>query len=300
MRVLGVGRCTMDYLGVVRRFAEADFKLEFQQFSTQGGGAAATAMVTLARWGVETKFVGKVGDDVRGDEIVGTLVGEGIDTSSMVVCPDCVSQLSFIVVETASRHKQTYFTEGNVPELSVEEVDVSLLDGIGLLHVDGSASRAQSKLMRAARERDITTVLDAEEITSEISELVALADYLVCSERFASQFTGEGSLEAMCLALIDRGPLAVVVTLGDEGSVAMRRETRSLIRVPAHDVEVLDTTGAGDVFHGAFIYGVMQAWPLERTVAFANVAGAIACTGLGGRSKIAGLGELEELGAGLA
>lgn len=295
MRILGVGLCTMDHLGVVERFAERDFKVELDQFSLQGGGAAATAMVILARLGMETSFIGKVGDDSRGRDIVATLSGEGVDTQHVIYQEGGVSQSSFIVVEANSGHKQTYFTRGDIEPLSADEVALEVLDGVDILHVDGSAPNAQLALLEAARERGITTVLDAERVDGRIGELVHHSDYLVASERFASQFTGEGALEAMCRALLEHGLEAAVVTLGDEGSVAMRRADAKLVRAPAHDVKVFDTTGAGDVFHGAFLYGIANAWPLERAVRFANIAGALACTVLGGRSVELDLEELEAM-----
>ena len=293
MRILGVGHCTMDHLGVVERFAEPDFKLELDQFSLQGGGAAATAMVALARWGVETSFLGKVGDDGRGRWITQTLSAEGVDTAGLVVQADGISQASFIIVESASGHKKTYYTHGNIDPLTPKEVSVEALEGVDVLHVDGSAPAAQLKLMKAARERGTTTVLDAERVDGRVDALVGYSDYMVSSERFASQFTGEGAIEAMCRALLERGPQVAVVTLGDEGSAAMRRGEDRLIREPAYAVHELDTTGAGDIFHGGFLYGIVQGWELARTVRFANVAASLACTGLGGRSVIASVDEIE-------
>lgn len=284
MRILGVGYCTMDHLGVVERFAEPDFKLEFEQFSVQGGGSAATAMVALARLGMDVTFVGKVGDDSAGRDIVSTLKGEGISTEYVIYQKGGISQSSYIIVEATTGRKQTYFTRGTIEPLTPAEVSSDLLDGVDILHVDATSPAAQLKLMREARERGITVVLDNEQPNPHSGELVASCDLLVASERFASQFTGEGALEAMCRALLERGPSTVVVTLGDEGSVAMRRDEGVLHRRQAHPVEVLDTTGAGDVFHGAFIYGVAHGWPLDKSVAFANVAAGEACRTLGGRS----------------
>jgi sugar/nucleoside kinase (ribokinase family) len=277
----------LDYIGVVDRFVESDVKKEFAQFSTQGGGAAATAMVTLSRWGVDTAFIGKVGSDQRGDEIERTLAEEGIDTSAMVHQPDAVSQMSFIVVESTSGRKHTYMTVGSVEPLSRDEVDPDVLDGVDLLLCDSTHSEVELSLMKAANERGITVILDASEMTSDIRETVAHSDYLVASERFASQFAGVGELESLCHALLERGPSVAIVTLGNEGSVAMSVDDRELIRADAYeDVRVIDTTGAGDVYHGAIIYGVLQGWELAKTVRFANTAAGLSCTGIGGRSAI--------------
>ena len=242
-------------------------------------------MVILARFGVDAAFLGKVGDDATGELIVQTLTMEGVDTSAMVYEEGGISQSCYTIVESSTGRKKTYFTRGTVSPPTPADFHEDVLDGVDLLHIDGSAPAAQLKLMRAARERGIPTVLDAELPDETIAPLVSYCDTLVASERFASQFTGEGALEAMCRALLERGPQTVVVTLGDEGSVAMRREDNIMIRCVAHPVEVFDTTGAGDVFHGAFIYGVVQRWELERAVKFANIAAGMCCATLGGRSS---------------
>ena len=147
MRVLGVGHCTLDFIGVVDRFVEPDFKKEFTQFSTQGGGAAATAVVALSRWGVETGFVGKVGSDPRGDEIERTLAQEGVDTRGLVHQPEAVSQMSFIVVEQASGRKNTYMTGGSVAPLRSDEVDLGVLDGATVLLCDSTHPEAELRLV---------------------------------------------------------------------------------------------------------------------------------------------------------
>jgi sugar/nucleoside kinase (ribokinase family) len=285
MRVLGIGHCTLDHIGGVDRFAEPDFKKELMQFSTQGGGSTATALVALSRWGVETAFIGKTGDDSRGSEIVRTMAEEGVDTSHMIQQPGAVSQLSFIIAEASGR-KQSYTTEGNVADLDPGEFDIDeVLEGIDILLADGTHVPAELQLMRAARERGIKVVLDASVLRDGIGEAVAACDFLVASERFASQFAGIGQLESLCEALLQKGPSTVCVTLGNEGAVAMV-EGQAMHRRDSFPVDVVDTTGAGDVFHGAVIYGISQDWQLPRWLDFASVAAGLSCRGIGGRSAI--------------
>lgn len=292
MRVLGLGHCTLDQIALVDRFPEPDFKKNMLQFSVQGGGSAATAMVALARWGVETAFVGKVGADDRGKQIIRTIADDGVDAENMIVEEGAISQLSFIVVEAGTGRKQTFVTAGSVAPLSAREVDESWLDGIELLLVDGTHIEAELKLMHAARERGVKVVLDASHNDRQIRELVAYCDYLVASERFASQFAGVGQLESLCHALLEKGPSVVIVTLGDEGCVAMQNDDREMVRQAAVDVEVVDTTGAGDVLHGAVVRGILEGEPLEDIVSFANAAAALTCTGIGGRGAIPTLEEV--------
>lgn len=295
MRVLGIGNCTLDQIAVVDRLPEADVKKSMLTFSVQGGGAAATAMVSLARWDVEASFVGKVGGDERGSKIARTIGDEGVGIEDLIFETNAISQLSFIVVESGSGRKQTYVTSGSVSPIEPYELDESLLDGVGILLVDGSHPQAELKMMRAARERGITCVLDAARIEDSTAEAVALCDYLVVSERFASQFAGVGQLKSLCESLLTKGPQSVVVTLGDEGCVAMSKEDPEMIRIDAVPVEVVDRTGAGDVFHGAIVHGIVKGKSLADTVRFANAAAALACTDLGGRGAIPTLEAIDEL-----
>lgn len=294
MTVLGIGHCTLDYIGVVDRFVETDALRELDQFSTQGGGAAATAVVALARWGVDASFIGKVGDDVRGAEIVRTLADEGVDVQRMVQQRGGVSQLAMTVVERTTGRKQGYVTRGTVEALTPGEVGPDVLDGVTVLLCDGTHGEVEVPLMRAAKDRGITVMLDATTPSPHIAAAVAAADYLVASERFASQYAGVGELESLCRALLEQGPSTVVVTLGNEGCVAMSTDG-VLHRQPAHAVEVLDTTGAGDVFHGGVLYGVVNGWELPRVLSFATIAAGLSCTALGGRSRIASVAEIELL-----
>ncbi len=294
MRVLSVGDCTLDHVGVVERFLEPNMKAEMSKFSVQGGGCAATAVVALARWGVETRFVGKVGSDPRGTLIEATLADEGVDTSAMVHEEGGISQFRFILVENGTGQKQTVYTRGSVSPLSVDEVSDSVLDGVDVLLVDGKQKKVQLELMRAAKERDITVFFEANRSQRDAEELVANADFLVASERFASQFAGVGRLESLCHELLERGPSRVVVTMGDEGVVGMDSADGVMVREHAHPVEVVDTTGAGDIFLGALAYGVGRGWGFADLIEFSNKAGAISCTDIGCRSAIPTIEQIEQ------
>lgn len=294
MRVLTVGYCTLDQIGLVDRFAENDVKVEMPTFSIQGGGTAATAAVALSRWGASTRFIGKVADDERGDLIVRTLSNEGVGTEYIVREPGKVSQVSFVIVEASSGNSHSYYTPGNVAALQAEELDASIVEGHDLLLVDGAYPAAQIHLMKKARELGIPVVIEATRDRGVTAECVALADVVVASERQASAFTGVGSLEGICEAFLAKGPTTAIVTLGDEGAVAKRAE-EEMVRVLAEDVAVVDRTGAGDIFLGAVALGVLEDWPLDKIVRFANMAASLSCKGLGGRSAIESREKLEGL-----
>ena len=285
MRVLAVGHCTLDQIGFVEHFARDDEDVEMPTFSVQGGGTAATAAVALTRWGASTRFVGKVGGDSRGDHIVRTLRDEGVDTEAMVREEGKISQVRFVLVEASSGYRRSYSTPGNVGPLLRGEVEPTLVDDYDLLVVDGMYPQVKIGLMERARNLGIPVVLEADHDRHVVGECVSHADVVVASEREASAFTGVGRLEGICAEFLERGPSRAIVTLGDEGAVAMGKD-EPFLRIPAEEVKVVDPTGAADVFLGAVGLGVLEGWGLERLVRFANIAAAHACTGPGGRSAI--------------
>jgi sugar/nucleoside kinase (ribokinase family) len=162
------------------------------------------------------------------------------------------------------------------------------------LVLDGLEPIAQRVLARRATEIGCPVVVDANHLEPNDGELVETADFLVASERFASRWTGIGELEESCRALLESGPDTVVLTVGDEGAVGAVSSGEELLWVPAYPVDVVEKTGAGDVFLGAFAYGVDEGWPLERSVRAANLAAGLSCTGIGARGSIPALIEVQE------
>lgn len=293
--VVGVGHCAVDYLGMVERYPDMDSKVELSEFSMQGGGPVATAMVTLATLGANASFIGKISNDDFGMFIRHGLREAGVDTSGLVIVRDLVSPISFIAVERKSAKRTVFWTRGNVPELAPDEVDFSLIDGAKVLHVDGIQMVAQVAAARYAKEKGVHVVYDAGSPRQGMDELIALTDTLIASERFAAEL-GSGALAESLKKLSAMGPKTVVITIGEDGSVGM--ENGDTYIVPAHQVEAVDTTGAGDVYHGAYIFGLLNGFGLRERMGFASTAAALKCRSLGGRAGIPSLEEVQQALAG--
>jgi sulfofructose kinase len=287
--VVGVGHATLDLLGVVPRHPEVDTKTELQAFSLQGGGPVATALCTLAALGNRTAVVAKLSDDIFGQLIRQGLEEAGVATSGLVVEPGRVSPVSFIAVERDSGRRNIYWTRGDVGLLTPAEVPLGLLSGARALHVDGVQMEAQLHAAREARRLGIPVMYDAGSPRPGSAELVGLTDLLVTSERFAVELGG-GTLAANLRALRERGPRTVVVTLGVDGAVGLRGE--DFVSVPALEGPVVDTTGAGDVYHGAFLHAHLKGLALRECMRFASAAAGLKCRSLGGRAGIASEAEV--------
>jgi len=264
--VTGVGYTAIDYLGVIPQFPEENLKLELDRLEVQGGGPAATATVTAARLGLSTAFIGKVGGDDRGAMMLMKLNGEGVDVSSAVLEEAALSQFAFIKV-TSCR---------------------------GLL-VDTLEPAAAAAAAREASAAGAKVLIDAGTLREGVREILPHCHYIVASETFAGQISKGRGERAALEKMMEYGPEAAVVTLGERGCVAFSED--GFIEEKGFEVDSVDTTGAGDVFHGAYLYAVLREWDIRRCCVFANAVAAMKCRRLGGRTGIPSLAEaLEFLG----
>ncbi|MDO8684047.1 MAG: PfkB family carbohydrate kinase [Armatimonadota bacterium] len=286
--VIGLGYSAIDYLGVVPFYPGLDDKVQMLDFSKQGGGPVATAMVTLARLGAKAAYIGKVGDDDFGQFILDQMKIEGVDTRGAVVCPGESSRFSFIIVDKDTG-KRTIIWKTMEKPLRVDEIDRDLILSGKILHLDGHERETSLAAANWANEAGIPVSLDAGSVRPGIDELIEHVDVLVTSRRFAIDYTGETDPMAAARKMLRGRTRINAVTSGEEGCACTDGEDE--FHIPAFEVNVVDTTGAGDVFHGAFIYGLLQKWGLRQIAEFASAVAAIKCAKLGGRAGIPTLPE---------
>jgi len=282
--VIGIGYSATDYLGIVPAYPELDTKMEMSPFIKQGGGPAATAMVTVARLGGRASYVGKVGDDDFGRFMLDQLALEQVDTSQVAIARGAESQFAFIVVDGETGKRTIYWTRSGVPSLTVDEISREHVLSGKVLHVDGHDIEAAIEAAGWANEAGIPVVYDAGTPRPKTDRLVERTDYLAATRAFARGLTGEDDPERGARALLTGRRKLSAVTLGDEGCIYVTSEGTAY--QPAFKVDTVDTTGAGDVFHGAISFGVWKGWPIPRLVEFACAVAAMKCTALGGRTAI--------------
>lgn len=287
-RVVGIGNATADLIGVVPRTQES--VVELAQFSLQGGGACATALCTAAALGGKASWFGRLSDDEFGRFVHQNFQSFGVDVSNVLLEKGKVSPLSIISIDEQTRRRGIHFTRGNLTPLGPTDLPRSLLADAAVLLIDGREPPVQVLAAEAARERGATVVLDAGHLYKGIGELLALCDVVIASERFATEVAPSGELPDSLMELTKMGPRMAVVTIGDEGAIGLEGE--KLVQQDAIDVQVVDTTGAGDVFRGAFVYALAQGWTLERCMPFANAAAGLKCRSLGGQNGIPALREV--------
>ena len=282
--VVGMGLNSVDFLTVVPEFPAPNSKMKMLQFSKQGGGQVATAIVALSRWGVRTKYIGKVGADELGQFSLQSIRQEGVDVSSVTIEPNATNQFATILVDGSTgdrtilwnRDDRLMYREG---ELRKEEVCCGKL-----LHLDGHDIRAAIQCARWAKEESIPTVVDLDKVEPLTSKLIQEIDFLITSSRFPTLYTGISDQKEAFLELQKKTHGFLCTTLGPSGAMAW--VNGEIFHAGGFNVKTFDTTGAGDVFHGGFIYGLLQNWDIKKILRFANAAAALKCLDLGGRRGI--------------
>ena len=293
IQVVGLGQVCVDYVGRLPGYPAEDSKTELEELFTSCGGPAATALVALARSGVSSSFLGSISDDPLGVQIVETLEKEDVDTSCLKITPGYTSQFAFIAVTRGEGKRTIFWSRSSAPELTPEEVSLDRFPDARILHLDGLMLDAGREAALQARERNMTVVMDAGTLREGSLDLVKQVDVLIASEAFAESLAGGGgSVQSALETLMDMGPREVVINLGARGSIGL--DSHGTVQQPAFPVMSRDSTGAGDVYHGAYIYGLLQGWPMARCMAYASAAAALKCMNGGGWRGIPGIEAIQD------
>lgn len=283
IQVVGLGQACVDFLGTLPSYPQEDGKVELTDLQMQCGGPASTALVALSRLGISTTFLGSISNDHFGLRIIENLKDENVDVSCLKVTPGHTSQFAFIAITGKMGNRTIFWHRGSVPHLKPEDVDIHFFPKAEILHLDSLMIEASMEAATQAKALGMTVVLDAGTMREGSKELVALVDILIASETFAIPLIGlEATHETALHALRDLGPKQVVITLGPKGSIGLNEQ--GIVHQAAFQVRAKDTTGAGDVYHGAYIYGLLQGWEMPRCMRFASATAALKCKKTGAQA----------------
>jgi sulfofructose kinase len=293
--VVGLGLNATDVAIELPSFPAFDSKVEFLSAGWQAGGQVATAVTVCQRLGLRTKYIGRLGSDPMGKFQLASLESEGIDLTDTAVVPDCQNQTAFILIDRKTGERTVLWHRDPRLVIRPEELRPEMITQARLLHVDGFNTAAGSQAGRWAREAGILVTADVDNIYPSLEALLDVTDYLVSSAAFPARYTGEPDLFRALKQIKRRHPEMKLVgaNVGIDGVVVLLND-RYLYQ-PAYAVRCRDTTGAGDVFHGAFAYGLLRDWPMERVLDFSNAMAALNCQALGARGGIASRAEAERL-----
>lgn len=287
--VLCVGHACYDLIFAVDHHPGPDEKARARAFISCGGGTAANAAMTAATLGYRTAFAGYLGQDIYGDEHLAEFHGAGVNTD-LVVRGAASTPISAIFVKPDGARSIVNY-KGDTNSLTPGDVEFHGLRPRVLLF-DGHQPDLAVAMATWGRAQGIATVLDADTVNEGNAQLIHLCDIVAASERFAQEFTGAATPHAGMTALAQHAP-NVVVTLGERGLIWQRGDATGAL--PAFPVPVVDTTGAGDTFHGALAAGVAAGMAWEELLRYAAAAGALCCTRHGARLGIPTAAEVQAL-----
>lgn len=290
---VGLGLCALDYTFQVQNYPRLDDKIEATAFSRQGGGPVPTALCALSRLGIPVAFVGKCGQDAEGRMLRDELRRFGVNTSGLILDPDSRTPRAFVVVEKNNGKRTVILDRTETSALSADEFKFELIKKAKFLLIDGRELETSQTAAMLMQKTGGEVILDAGSPRKNIGDILPYVDHLVVSNRFSLDFTQEVDPGNAALKLAHMGFKTVVITSGSKGCIGATVDGL-FSQHEAFDVDVVDTTGAGDVFHGGFVYGLIQGWELPDILRFASAVAAIKCTRLGGRRGIPDLAEVED------
>lgn len=293
MKVLCIGHSAYDITVPVDGYPTENTKNRVSNRVECGGGPASNAAYLLAKWGVDTSFAGVMGQDLYGDRIKEELLSVGVNIKYLQQNPKYNTTSSFILAnsENGSRTIFTY----RPSTMFMDDITLDFTPDIIL--VDGQEPEVSKKIIKEYP--NAISVIDAGRPKEEIIELAKMVNYLICSKEFAETVTGINVDYNNLSTVVDlynsmkfKFNNNIVITLEDKGCVY--QQDTSIKMMPSLRVHAVDSTGAGDIFHGAFTYCLAKGFDLEKTIKYANLAGAISVTRIGGRYSVPSLEEMEE------
>ena len=285
MKVLCIGHATYDIMIDMNNYPKENTKNRINKMLGCGGGQASNAAYLLGKWGIETFFVGLVGNDIYGKLIKQELDKVGVNTDYLEEFGK--TTISYIIVnnKNGSRTPLTY----HPTDFKMNEIDENINPDIILM--DGYEAHIANKLLD--KYPNCISILDAEKSTEEVINLGKRATYVISSKIFLENFSNIKieNKEALTKALDYASQYFknFIVTLEDVGCAYKNKI------IPSIKVNPVDSTGAGDIFHGAFAYGLTKKWNIDKILKFANITGALSVTKLGSRNSVCSLKEVEDI-----
>ena len=290
--LVGVGLNATDTLIPLEQFPQPGSKVHYSERSTQPGGQVATTVVACQTWGLSTRYVGKLGEDDAARLHRAAFDRAGVETQITTVTGAASPQSLILVDEGGERTVLCRRDERLL--LKPHDLRREWIVNARALHVDGYETAAATVAAGWAREAGIPVIADLDEPYRGVEELIEKIDYLIVSRDFPCRLMDDPDLESALRRMQNRfGCRLTAATLGENGVLAW--DGRQFHHRPAYRVPVVDTTGAGDIFHAGFIYGLLQGWPLEQQLDFSCAAAAINCMASGARGGIRAVLDIEDL-----
>ena len=292
--VVGIGLNATDTMIVIPHFPSYAGKVPFLKEILSPGGQVASAMVCCSKLGLRAKYIGTMGDDERGQIQWESLQSTGVNLDHVQRRQNCANQSAYILIDQTTGERTVFWSRPEGLRLEPEEITPEQITSARLLLIDGHDTPAMARAARIARQSGIPVVVDIDTLYKGFEDVMTNVDYLITASEFPERWTGEADpCKALQLLQDTYGMKVASMTLGAHGSLALT-EGRFYYS-PAFVVNCLDTTGAGDIFHGGFCYAVVEGMPIAEALDFSNAMAALNCTAMGARGRIASVEEARDL-----
>lgn len=289
MDVLGFGESSIDYVHLLPELPRGEnAKLRISESFVSIGGQVATTLAACGRWGLKAGYLGPIGDDDDGRQVLQTLEGAGVDTSRVIV-REARTRFAVILVQEWTGERTVLWNRDARLDVPVERLP-ALPAGVRIVHVDATDVTSSIDVARRSAEIGAIVTCDIDSINAHTEELLSVVTVPILAEHLPAEMTGIADTKGALRALRRPGHLFVCVTRGADGAAALAGD--DYIEAAALEVSAVDTTAAGDVFRAGIILGLRHDWPVRRMLAFANAAAGLACTRRGAVSSIPSLEEV--------
>lgn len=282
-KIVCVGLACLDYLFKVQDLPRGGGKFFAENYVAAPGGPAAAASLAVAALGHEAIFLGRLGDDPTGRDVLRHLTARGVEAGGVRMVPGQSSQVSSVVVDDTGERQIVNFSSSQL-DPDPAWLPEAVIAGADFLLTDVRWPEGAAAALDMARRHGVPSLIDADIAPVEIGDLVQLATYAVFSERGLENVSGEGDLEAGLRKVAGQGGTLAAVTAGEKGSYWL--ESGRLMHCPAEQIEALDTCGAGDVFHGAFAVAMVEQMEMVAAMRFAAATAALKCLRFGGSTGV--------------
>ena len=281
--IIGLGYPVMDCLVQMSELPKSNGASDLLDYSWQGGGMVATGLVAASVLGASCGIIGVVGGDRHGLFCKSDLERNAVDVSHLIVDSGATTDTSFVLSESLKSARSFVAKRGSKRKLLMGDIDKDFIAGAKYVLVS-AMDEVGICACRIARENGVRVVIDADVYDPLIVQHLELIDVFVGSEDFYVGMFSDDDYETNCRTLSSKGPAIAIITLGNKGCVGIYEG--EYLEIPAFEVRVVDANGAGDVYHGAFIYAMLRGWRGKYVAQFASAVSAIKCTRLGGRAGI--------------
>jgi len=286
--IIGFGIVAVDDVMIVENYPPPDSKVPIIEKSRHGGGLTGTALVAASRLGAKCAYGGVIGKSELSNWTLEELARENIDCRPVLIIPNSQPYHAIIMVDKTHHTRNIFFSGDGVMPRPMDTIDESLISKAKVVFIDQLGIDSMLRAVTIAKNLGIPTVADIErDEHPQTRELINNIDHLILSTAFAGRLSGsDDPFKQVEILHGDAQRLCTAVTAGVRGCWYISQQSEKVLHQPAFKVQVVDTTGCGDVFHGAYAAGISWGWEVSKCIEFAAATAAIKATKPGGRAGI--------------